>query len=811
MSALRRFVGFCRGYLRPLLLTVAVVTVVSLAVASKLSIDSNLNRLLPQSAPSVESLERLEKNYAGPIGRLTILFEGQDLEAMKEAADALAPKLRQLEDVERIEYLRPVAYFREYRFLYADYPDLQEVERRFHRRVLWEKKRANPFFVDVSGEPPPDIDVSDIVEKYDDSEGSDYYVGDEGTRLALFVFPAFPAEDLARAKSLTRSVRRTVETHLRVNGGDFDYGLTGRYKKRVDLQSLLTSDLATATLLAAGILSVFLILILRGVTGVAFVLVPLITGTIWTFAWAEIAFDSLNLLTGFLGAILLGLGVDYGLHLHFRYYENRRDHSSGEALARTLRSAGRANLFAGVTTMVPLATLLISDFQAFYEFGVISIGGLVFVLLSYAVMFPCLVFLFEGWEFSPREPASSVAVRRAAPRLLAAEKRRPNLPWGASIAALALFVCVAVPAVVGLPSLEFNRDFYVLQSTQARSWLLDEKVNELLGQSQTPAVVLTDSRTHSRRVVSELRRRKENAPGGYTIDQAVSIQSAIPRRQADKLEVLRELQDDLDDLPRRAKKEEEFAGYIDELDRVLAEAPIGVDELPASLRDPFERAPDSPGSVVLVFPAVDLTDMDHVEDFVGVLRRLPGVYYEKGYDAISESLLLYDIIRYVERDSTRQLALTLMGLLLISLLAFRRLRETAIQFAVLLTSIGVALGWIGLMGVDFNFLNVVILPIWLGLGVDATFHMLFDLREHPQDLSTNMTTTLAISAAFLTTMLGFGATLVAHHEGLYSLGEIAVWGLGLMLVVNVLFHVFRLGTNRAHRPEDAPEDDAQEE
>jgi hypothetical protein len=144
------------------------------------------------------------------------------------------------------------------------------------------------------------------------------------------------------------------------------------------------------------------------------------------------------------------------------------------------------------------------------------------------------------------------------------------------------------------------------------------------------------------------------------------------------------------------------------------------------------------------------------------------------YDAMSEALLLYDILQYVERDATRMLVLTLTGLVLMSLLAFRRFWDMSLQFGVLLASLGVAIGWIGLVGVQFNFLNIVVIPIWLGLGIDATFHLLFNLRDDPKYLAGHMTTALAISAAFFTTMIGFGVTLLAHHDGLYSLGAIAV-------------------------------------
>ena len=796
MQVLRRFVTFCRRHLRLLLGGMALLTVGASFVASGLHIDSNLERLLPESAPSVASLERLKTSYGGRIGRLTIVLEGDSVDRLKEVAHDLEPKLSDLEDVDRVQLQRPTSFMWDYRLLYAKYEDLQEAKKRIDRRIKWEKRRAHPLFVDISEEEPPEVDLSDILEGYDGNGSSDYYLNEEGNRLVMFIVPAFPADDLARSTALVNRVRSTVSDHLQSTASEIGHGLTGRFAKRVDLQSLLTADLTKATLIAAVVLFLALLFVLRSVAGLAVVLIPLATAAIWSFAWAEIAFDSLNILTGFLGAILLGIGVDYGIHLYLRYDEFARRYSPTESLVQTLRSSGRANLFAGLTTIVPMIAIATTEFQAYYEFGIIAVGGILFILVAYAVLFPSLMLLVERFDLAYRRPLSSVFVRRVAIGTTSVELGHPDFMRRFTRTIAAILVGLGILSAAGLPYVDFNRDFYVLQSTEAPSWKLDEMVNEMLGQSQTPAVVLTDSPEHSRRVVDEIERRAASRPEGYTIDEAVSLQSVIPDRQDDKLELLRDLQADLRDVPKMGKKGE-LADYIDEVDTVLQKAPLTIDDLPPDLWKPFQRTEDSEGAVVLVFPAVDLTDMENVEDFVQALSDLPDIEYARGYDALSGSMLLYDIIRYVERDAPKMLAYTLAGLLLISLLAFWRPYDTAVQFLVLTLSVGAATGALGLLGIDFNFLNIVILPIWLGLGIDATFHMLFQLRDHPTDLYPHLTTALAIAAAFLTTMLGFGSTLVAHHEGLHSLGEAAVWGLGAMLAVNLLVYVFLVCRNRA--------------
>ncbi len=796
MKYLKRYIDLLEQRLALVLVVSLALTLAAGYLASGLTVDADLRRLLPHSAPSVAGLDRLEESYGGQIGRLTIVLsadEGtsEDRVDLTDVADELEPTLASLSEVRRVEVKKPVDFFEERRLLYADYADLETAGSRIEARINWEKKRANPLFVAVDDKAPPEVDVSDLLESYDERGGLDsaYFTSEDGSKLAIFIYPNFTANDLERSQSLVEAVEEVVGSHLRQHAPGVGLSLTGRYKKRVDLQNILQTDLALATSLALVLLFVFLLVYLRSATGALAVLIPIVVAAVWTFAWAEIVFDSLNILTGFLGAILMGLGVDYGIHLYSRFHDQNRRHSMKTALAETLATTGRVNVLAGLTTMVALASLTLSEFRAFYEFGIIAVGGLLFVLFAYAVLFPTAILVASRFGFQPRAPMSQLFARRAA----GAAARRASLDSLSKPLGVALVV-VLVAGALGLPRVEFERSFKVLETTSAPSWKLDAQVNDMLGHSQTPSVVLTDSVEQTQQVTAELERRRETTENGYTIGRVLSLASVLPSRQDDKLDLLEDLKQQLDDLPKKARKGE-LAEYRDELERVFAAGPISAAGLPEAVSAPFRRNGAPAETVVLVLPAIDLADIEHVSDYVDVLRDLPGVDNGGGYDAISDAALLVDIVRYVERDALWMLLFTIAGLVVLSALFFRRRRDVLLQFAMLGGAMLAAVGVLGWVGASFNFLNIIVLPIWLGLGIDASFHVVFLRRERHVDLSTHATTAAAIMAAFVTSMLGFGSMLVARHQGLASLGEVAVWGLGMMLVVNLLFHAFALSSN----------------
>jgi predicted RND superfamily exporter protein len=802
MQAVRAYIDACQRFAWALIAGVAVITLAAVVLASNLDIQADMARLLPESAPSVAGLERLETAYGGQIGRLTVVLEGRATgepqnPKLERLADQLGEQLVSLEGVERVEVRKPLAFFTRHRLLYADLEDLRSARTRLEERIRWEKQQANPLFVGLDGSPPPELDLDDLADDYRSIAESSHFISADGKTLALFVYPGFPASELEQSKALVERVDQAVSAEV-VGLEQVSYGLTGRYKKRVDLQDMLERDLAVSMSLALTLILVFLFAFIRSIRGTLVVVIPLVVGTIWTFGWAQLSFGSLNILTAFLGAVLMGLGVDYGIHLYSRFHELVEHLDVPEAITQTLASTGRANLFAALTTMVALGSLTVSEFRAFFEFGVIALGGLLLIMISYAVLFPCAVLVADryGWELAP--PASRMLGERIVARFIAGSRQDAvrRAKRGSKIAKVALIGMITA-ASFGLPHLGFVRDFSVLQSTSAPSWKLDEQVNELLGQSQTPAVVLTDSERQTEQVVGELRRRAERRPEGYTIDKVVSLSTFIPAQQLAKLELLSRIAQKLRELPEEARTAR-LRGYLAEIGRVLRDGTVGGEDLPENVRRPFSRT-DVPGNaVVLIFPAIDLSNMDAVDDYAQVLRDLPGIDADRGYDAISDALLLSDIIEMAERDAIWMLVITLLGLVILSIAAFRSKTLVLLQLSVLAVALLVALGLNGLFGIDFNFMNIVVLPIWIGLGVDASFHIMLHI-DNGYHLRPHANTALAISAGYLTSMVGFGTLLLARHEGLFSLGQVAVVGLGAILVINLLVQMVLVAEQQCAR------------
>jgi len=137
--------------------------------------------------------------------------------------------------------------------------------------------------------------------------------------------------------------------------------------------------------------AVTLLLLLGDVRGSAMVLTSLILATLLTGAAAvifDIPFNISNIITL---PLLLGIGVDAGIHIVHRH---RRSSPGDAALLDT--ATGRAILYSAVTTMAGFGTLTLARHRAIAGMGDLLLVGMTSVLLCTMVVLPAIA--AGGWK-----------------------------------------------------------------------------------------------------------------------------------------------------------------------------------------------------------------------------------------------------------------------------------------------------------------------------------------------------------------------------------------------------------------------------
>ncbi|MCY1017559.1 efflux RND transporter permease subunit [Pyxidicoccus sp. MSG2] len=775
-----------RNHRRPLqaLLLTLVLTVAGLFFARTLSLNADFVGLLPKNFPSVQDIDKLRKRFGGQ-GNVVVVGMGAEPEALKRFADDLAPKLGELSEIRYVSHQRPSAFFDEHALYYVDLPDLKTIQERIDARITWEKEQANPLFVRLDDAPPPSVDFTDIEQKYTgranqrlSGQGDLYYLDTTERMVVLMAKPRGSAADLNYSKKVVGQVEDFLaKQDLSKYGPGFKTAVTGTFKKKIDQQRVIVSDLASASTLAMVLLLAYLAFHFRSALAVGLTMAPVLAGLAWTYGYVGLAYGQVNLLTGFLAAVLGGLGVEHGIHLLGRYGTLRSEGMTSEAaVAESFRHTGFSALISAMVAALTFLSLAMSEFRAFREFGVIAAVGMLVSVFSYVLILPALLGLASRFGWTPRVHESSAGPLGLLARWLPRSYRGVGLVVGAGVMVL----------VSQAYRVSFNYDSRSLEDYKQASAVLDQKVNNILGYSQTPVVVLTDSLDMEREVVRQLEARKAARGKDSTIDFVGALEDLVPRQQPEKQQVLQAIASRLGKLDPERLPQDTRATLTRAL-HMAAAKPFTQEQLPTSVRHQFESLDGSTGGVVLVYAGgVSLSDGEGTRRFAKEVR---GLQMPDGsqVSAAGEALILADILDMVSREGPRILVAAVLSVLAAMWLTLGKLRTALICMLPTLLSVIGLVGLMSVLGLQFNYLNIMVLPVLIGTTVDAGVHLVQRLGEPGADfISVYGETGRAITGGLLTSAIGFVALILAKHPGLNSIGDLANLGFGINMVIVLL-------------------------
>jgi predicted RND superfamily exporter protein len=793
MNRLEAAVGAsaARAHRRPLRALVAAGLLVAVGgwLASRLQLDTDLTELLPSSFESVQGLEKLKQNFGG-IGYVAIAGYNADPAQLEKFADELTPQIEALPGIRFVEYQRASSFFRDRALYYLSLEDLGEVERRIRAREKYERRQKNPMYIKFDNEEVPSLDFSDIEAKYGGQSSrrlsgnsnytGNYYLDPDQRLVVLLAKPEGNSSDLGFSKNVVGQVEALLaKQDLKRYGPGFRYQLTGTYKKKVDQQAQISKDLSWSSTVALVLLVGYLLFHFRSAVAVLLNLAPVMASLVWTYGFVAAVYGSVNMLTGFLAAILGGLGIEHGIHLLGRFEALRAqgldsEHATREAFTHT----GGAALISSAVAALTFLSLAISEFRAFREFGVIASVGMLVVIGAYILILPALLGIAARFNWRPGSTEAITARGSQLARWLP----QPRIRRGVAIVMTLLLVALGFSA----RNVSFNYDFAALEDNTLPSFVFDKNTNKVLGYSQTPVVVLTPDPRSERAVVEELTRRKRQRGSASTIDFVAALDDLVPQQQQEKQAVLASIGEVLAKVKRDGLDPGQRQAF-DDLKAATAAKPFVRADLPESVRRQFMGIKGGQSGFVLVFPAISLADGAKVREFATEVRSIaaPG---GAQLSAAGEAMILADIINMVTREMPRIFAAALISVLVVMSLTLGSLWLSLLCLSPTMVSLVALTGLMPLCELQFNYLNIIVLTVLIGVTVDAGVHLVSRLREAGPGQFSEVygETGRAICGGILTSAVGFGAMLLADHPGLNSIGQLANLGFATNLLVTLL-------------------------
>ncbi|HYV64741.1 MAG TPA: MMPL family transporter, partial [Myxococcales bacterium] len=680
--------------------------------------------------------------------------------------------------------------------LYAEVKDLEAVRKLLVERIAEAKRSANPLVVDLDEDEPKkaseDPALEDSLRRVRagfarlDHFIDGYLAGEGGQTLVLQVYPPGAATSLADDQRLFAAVNGAVKAlDPRSFHPSIEVGYGGEVRAVIENQQNVVRDLLVSGILVLTAVSAVLVLYYRSWRSIPLLVAPLFTGVAATFALSRWVIHYLNPNTAFLGSIIVGNGINAGIILLARYFEERRRGSDvAQALPCALKTTWVATFAASAAAAASYGSLGAVSFRGFNQFGFIGTAGMLLCWVTTYLMMPPLIVIAERIRPLREKKVSRITGWVAGPYATALTRHT-----GRVMVASALILAGAAWGTWRFVLQPIQYDFRQLGSRKgltdgAAYW--DTHVDAVLQSYQTPTVVLTDSPQKAEAVAAALEEARERQGPEGTIDSVTTMQELVPDQQPRKIELLREIfrlvsppsgsEGLLDERIVRALPPDLRPTLLRLRERTQLR-PIALADVPHRLKLPFKEKDGKSGRLVLVYPTL-ATDARHGKaqiEHAKLVRRTALKVDPKALIA-GQIVLTSDIVDSITREGGFAAALSFLAVAALTVLVMRSIRDSAWVVASLCLGVLWMFGALGALGLRLNFVNFAVLPITFGIGVDYAVNFYQRYRQSSGVLESLTASGGAVTLCSATTIIGYATLVTADSMAIQSFGLTAVIG-----------------------------------
>lgn len=661
-----------------------------------------------------------------------------------------------------------------------------------------------------------------------------YRISPDGTMLLFEVVSQENINKLEKAEPFLDFLQKVIDD-IELANPDVKVSLTGMPAVFKQESEALLGNFVLITILAfVGILAVFIIgfqrIALPSLAGI-----PLMMGVSWSFGFQAIR-GSMNLFDLIFPVLLLGLGIDFAIHIIAGFSERRSAGDEPEtALANMFKKIGPGLITGACTTAAAFFALLAASFYGLRSMGLTAGVGVVMALLSMLWVLPALLILWDRRQTKRGSDLPHVSFEFLNGAGVWLRKHR--------YATLSGFLVVTIVLAYFVPRVWLDRNPMNTEPKGLPALQAQERVLEKFENSSEMVVFFAKDLKEA----EQIRRRAERA---VTIGQVVSVSLMLPppelqktvapliahigstlaamaptspppartysqaeitqmREQLGKIKgvlldlsvAARILYDDktnaafgkLRDLVNRVDLRLNVASaerlrYLDklisvELGRSLQlfqdmtrTKQIGVDDLPPQITQQL-RGNDGTW-MVLVRGKGNVWEEKFLNAFVADLKqvhpRMAGMVPT-----------WHRMLNKIMADMGVVILLTLGIVALLVFIDFRSVRGTLLALTPLIVGIVWTVGILGMLNVPFNFNSIMAIPLIVGIGIDDGVHIYHRIREERELPAALEHSGKAVLLTTLTTGIGFGSLMLSVHRGFFSLGMVTTIGLVCCFFVSV--------------------------
>jgi predicted RND superfamily exporter protein len=362
--ALAKLAAFqCRHY-KKIIVVSLIITVILGYGATGLRFQGNIEKEMPQDLPLFVLLDKIESKFKGEEFMIIVVSLDKETDAKDIPRDMRDPKI--IESV-------------------------VELHERLEAESSIEKVQSiAPFFQEAVPN-----DLEGVKKKLTSAPGAENFFDDDFSIMLVYASPIAGLSE-EKVKEATDMIQNDVDAITKPAG--VEYKITGMAPLIIELLRLMCEDMIFTTLVAAIIILGLLALLERSLSKGFLVFLPLIFAITWTFGTMGFLGIPISISTVMIGSVIIGLGVEYGIFMVSRYYEERRSKGQREALQIAVSNIGASTFGSAATTTAAFFALTLAVMPMIQHLGQTLALGIIFCWIAAAVVNPCFIVFEERIE-----------------------------------------------------------------------------------------------------------------------------------------------------------------------------------------------------------------------------------------------------------------------------------------------------------------------------------------------------------------------------------------------------------------------------
>jgi len=407
-NILERLVQASTGHPVATILVVLGITALAAIPASSFAVDTSIEGFFGEDDPEFQAAQQVRERFGEQDSVLVVIdCSRSDTYTAKAYARSLADKLKKDSRWRDVEYKQDISFAAEKAILYMEEQQLDALTR-------------PGAAVQLAGASPGSTRGTTGGQAYFASDNKNIYLVTMGVTIQMASLERnYLLDDLTEVIEETKREDRRYQS--------LEVGFTG---------SLLVLDyegdkLATQELIRTGFITFILIFVLlflsfRSLSLPVLCVVPLVVGILWTTGLVFLVYERLGIVSGAFAVLLLGLGVDYSIHLLVRFMDEMEEHDDVPlAFKHTFVNTGRAVILGCLTTAAAFFSYYFGEVEGLHQLGVIGATGMLCTLAAILILLPALVTLrlrFGRFRLKHRGfgilRATGAGIQRLAPALV---------------------------------------------------------------------------------------------------------------------------------------------------------------------------------------------------------------------------------------------------------------------------------------------------------------------------------------------------------------------------------------------------------